>query len=252
MTTTDAGMRQRGPANCGPPMSRRKQLPTTYRLVLGPDFANSSRFHSAPFQRRPVNLSTGPRFHCSPFHRLKSPKIGKPRRRERESFRQVPLAGGHPVLEVEARVLVHCIRSKLAHNVAQPNPQRLGDSQKGINGNRPFRPLHLADVNGVKVGLFSQFFLAETRLLPIFANIVANQSAVLWILGHSPLPKQNAGDRSHKLTALVFSSVSSCIPAASALEPVTRLLRNWHQINLDLRQRGREARAASQMERENE
>ena len=33
-------------------------------VPLGPDFANSSRFHSAPFQRRPVNRSTGPRFHA--------------------------------------------------------------------------------------------------------------------------------------------------------------------------------------------
>jgi hypothetical protein len=43
-------------ANPRPPMSRRKQLPTIHRLAFGPDFANSSRFHSAPFQRRPVNL----------------------------------------------------------------------------------------------------------------------------------------------------------------------------------------------------
>jgi hypothetical protein len=31
---------------------------------LGSDFANSSRFHSAPFHRQPVNRSTGPRFHA--------------------------------------------------------------------------------------------------------------------------------------------------------------------------------------------
>ena len=55
-------------------MSRRKQLPTTHRLANGPDFANSSRFHSAPFQRQPVNRSPGPRFHSTPFHRLKSSK----------------------------------------------------------------------------------------------------------------------------------------------------------------------------------
>jgi hypothetical protein len=45
---------------------------------MGPDFANSSRFHAAPFQRQPVNLSTGPRFHSTPFHRFKSPKTGYP------------------------------------------------------------------------------------------------------------------------------------------------------------------------------
>jgi hypothetical protein len=59
-------------------MSRRKQLPTTHRLAFGPDFANSSRFHSAPFQRQPVNRSTGPRFHSAPLHRLKSSKTGCP------------------------------------------------------------------------------------------------------------------------------------------------------------------------------
>ena len=74
-------------------MSRRKQLSTTHRLVLGPDFANSSRFHSAPFQRQPVNRSTGPRFHS---HSVTPSQIAEdrlPRRRERVSFRQVPSAG---------------------------------------------------------------------------------------------------------------------------------------------------------------
>ena len=59
-------------------MSLRNLLSATHRLVLGPDFADSSRFHSAPFQRQPVNRSTGPRFHSPPLHRLKSPKTGCP------------------------------------------------------------------------------------------------------------------------------------------------------------------------------
>ena len=59
-------------------MSHRKRLPTTHRLVLGPDFANSTRLHSTPLQRRPVNRSTGPRFHSAPLHRLKSSKTGSP------------------------------------------------------------------------------------------------------------------------------------------------------------------------------
>jgi len=59
-------------------VSRQDPLPATHRLVLEPDFANSSRFHSAPFQRQPVNRSTGPRFHCAAFHRLKSSKTGGP------------------------------------------------------------------------------------------------------------------------------------------------------------------------------
>ena len=83
-------------------MSRRKQLSTTHRLAFRPDFANSSRFHSAPFQRRPVNRSTGPRFHvCRAWrrrvHSVPPSQIVEdrlPRRRERESFRQVPQPAG--------------------------------------------------------------------------------------------------------------------------------------------------------------
>jgi hypothetical protein len=42
----------------------------------GPDFADSSRFHAAAFQRQPVNNSTGPHFPSTPLHRLKSSKTG--------------------------------------------------------------------------------------------------------------------------------------------------------------------------------
>ena len=69
----------------------------------GPDFANSSRFHSAPFQRQPVNRSTGPRFHACRavawrrrVHSVTPSQIVEerlPRCRERVSFRQVPSAG---------------------------------------------------------------------------------------------------------------------------------------------------------------
>jgi hypothetical protein len=69
-------------------------MSATQRLVLGPDFANSSRFHSAPFQRQPVNRSTGPRLHYAAFHRLKSSKTGKPRRHESESFAKSPQPAG--------------------------------------------------------------------------------------------------------------------------------------------------------------
>ncbi len=63
----------------------------------GPDFANSSRFHSAPFQRQPVNNSTGPRFHAClavawrrRVHSVPPSQIAEdrlPRHRARESLR---------------------------------------------------------------------------------------------------------------------------------------------------------------------
>jgi len=84
-------------------VSRRKPLPTTHRLGKPPDFANSSRFHSAPFQRQPVNRSTGPRFYACRavtwrrrIHSVPPSQIAEDRlpcRHERVSFRQAPSAG---------------------------------------------------------------------------------------------------------------------------------------------------------------
>ena len=56
----------------------------------GPDFANSSRFHSAPFQRRPANRPTGPRFHSTPLHRLELSKIGSPGDVSAKAFAKSP------------------------------------------------------------------------------------------------------------------------------------------------------------------
>jgi len=97
-------------------------LPATHRLGKGPDFANSCRFHFAPFQhrryrqppqppsqppprppRRSGNRSTSPRFHACRavawrrrVHSATPSQIVEdrlPRRHERVSFRQVPSAG---------------------------------------------------------------------------------------------------------------------------------------------------------------
>jgi hypothetical protein len=62
----------------GPPVSRQDHHPATPRLLLEPDFANSSRLHSAPFQRQPVNRTTGRRFHSAAFRRPDLPKTGRP------------------------------------------------------------------------------------------------------------------------------------------------------------------------------
>ena len=70
---TNPVVREKTPADESP-----EGVPPTHRQRKGPDFANSSRFHSAPFQPGPVNHSTGPRFHPAPLHRLKSSKTGCP------------------------------------------------------------------------------------------------------------------------------------------------------------------------------
>ncbi len=44
--------------------------------------------------------------------------------------------------------------SKVAHYVAQLNTKGFGDSEEHIYGDRPVRPLDLANVNRVQIGLF--------------------------------------------------------------------------------------------------
>jgi len=67
----------------------------------------------------------------------------------------------------------------------------------------------LADVNGMKVRFLSQFLLAESGLLAVQSNILADQTAVFWRTNHSPLPKQQAARRSHKLPALDCACVAN-------------------------------------------
>ncbi len=107
-------MRQRGPQE---PLSADESPEAASNDTSageGPDFANSGRFRAAPFQRQPVNHSTGPRFHAcrtvlsavglakaGPLRYTVSnrrrqaalPTGRQARRRERESCRQVPSAG---------------------------------------------------------------------------------------------------------------------------------------------------------------
>jgi hypothetical protein len=100
-------------------------------------------------------------------------------------------------------------RSKIANNVAQPNAEGFCDSEQRVNRDRPLRPFHLADVNGMKVRFLSQFLLAESGLLTVQSNILANQTAMFWRPNHSPLPKQQAARRSHKLPALDCACVAN-------------------------------------------
>lgn len=84
--------------------------------------------------------------------------------------------------------------SKLANNITQSNAERLGDFQKGINGDRPICTLDLTDVNGVQIGLLRQFLLAEARFLAIGADVFTDQFAVFGTNCHSQLAEQEAAD----------------------------------------------------------
>jgi hypothetical protein len=106
--------------------------------------------------------------------------------------------------------------SKIAYDVPQPNAEGFCDSEQRVNRDRPFRPFHLTDVNRMKVRILGQFLLAESGLLTVQSNILADQTAVFWRTNHSPLPKQQAARRSHKLPALDCA----CVATAKSLKTV--------------------------------
>jgi len=105
-------------------------------------------------------------------------------------------------------------RSKVPNNVAQPNVEGLCDFEQRVNRDRPFRPFHLTNINGMKVRFLGQFLLAESGPLTLQSNVLANQAAVFWRMNHSPLQKQQAARRSHKLPALDCA----CVANAESLE----------------------------------
>ena len=116
------------------------------------------------------------------------------------------------------RIVLHndVARSKVANNVAQPKAESFGNSEQRVNRDCHFRTLHLTDVNGMKVRFLGQFLLAESGLLTVRSNILADQTAVFWRTNHSPLPEQQAARRSHKLPALDCA----CVENAGSIETV--------------------------------
>jgi hypothetical protein len=94
--------------------------------------------------------------------------------------------------------------SQTPNNIAQSYSQRFCNSQQRINSDGSFCPFHLTDVNRMEVRFFSQFFLAESGLFTVQSNVLADQSAMFWAAGHSPLPKQKSTPEIHKLPALDY------------------------------------------------
>ena len=71
--------------------------------------------------------------------------------------------------------------SKIPHNIAQTDAEGFCYFEKGGNRDGPLGPLHLADVNRVQIGSFSQFLLAQTGFSPVSPDILADE---LPIFGH--------------------------------------------------------------------
>jgi hypothetical protein len=84
--------------------------------------------------------------------------------------------------------------SEVLHDVPQSNAKGLRDFQKRVNRDGAVSILHLADVNGMKVGFFRELLLAHARFLSVLANILANEFAVFGNGRHRFLRKQEAAN----------------------------------------------------------
>jgi len=68
--------------------------------------------------------------------------------------------------------------SNIAKERADWNFCRFGDAQQGFDGNYFFAALNFANVFGIQVSQFGQFFLRKAGTLAIKTNRVADNSAV--------------------------------------------------------------------------
>ena len=78
---------------------------------------------------------------------------------------------------------------RLTDNIAQPEAQGLGDSQKGVNRDCSFGSLHLADVNGMQSRLLGQRLLGHSALFAELADVLTDLLVRLKT-GHGGLRKQ--------------------------------------------------------------
>jgi hypothetical protein len=61
----------------------------------------------------------------------------------------------------------------------------------------------------MELRFLGQFLLAESGLLTVQPNILANQSAMFWGTTHSPLQKQQTPGTRHKLPALDCACIAN-------------------------------------------
>lgn len=68
--------------------------------------------------------------------------------------------------------------SSVLKQIHHGNPQRLGNSHQGVQGDIRAATLDFAEVLGIQIGLLSQFFLAQSALLAVAADSLANGSTM--------------------------------------------------------------------------
>ena len=96
----------------------------------------------------------------------------------------------------------------LRHQIAQANPQRLGDPHERMHAHRLFAPLDFADIDRVQLRLFREFFLRQRGALAVFPNCFTDDFAMLVGFRHRCVGNQGWGGTDTVLNPLFFRLLS--------------------------------------------
>jgi hypothetical protein len=81
--------------------------------------------------------------------------------------------------------------SEAANQVRNGHTERVGYSRQAVDGNVLLSALHIADVNRVQISHFRKLLLADANLLAARTDVLAEDAAVLWGVGHARSPNQD-------------------------------------------------------------
>lgn len=99
-------------------------------------------------------------------------------------------------------------RSKFVNQIAGFHAKSFGHPQKRMKADPLFSPLDLADINRMQVGLFRQFFLAQSRRVAALANGIAQDFKLLRFAWHQ-LPAEQEGEKSDTPNTGLFCACPS-------------------------------------------
>ena len=97
-----------------------------------------------------------------------------------------------------------CERSNLRHQIAETHFQGFGDSDQRMNAHRLFAALDLAEIDGMQLGFFRQFFLADADCIPMFSDGCADEFSMPRFVCHSRSGKQQPSGENTVHTLLSF------------------------------------------------
>src|SRR2546427_13200519 len=87
--------------------------------------------------------------------------------------------------------------SKFGNEIGNSNAERLRDAEQGVEADPLLTAFHFADVNGMEVSLFGQFFLTHLGLFAVSAKRLSKNLALVRSARHSGETKQNVPHKNH-------------------------------------------------------